>query len=242
MLKLELGCGANPTPGYVHHDRIKHSDHVDLAWDLRRFPWPFLEKDGAIVFGAYPLYSVSAMPMVMPMYERRTESDEVLREAIRKAIVQHRSNPGELICASTSAAVEEAAVPGPGPSGFLDEILALDVFEHVTAEIQPWLDECWRLLKPGGLLEIRLPAWDAENSYRDPTHLRLFHRDTFFYWDTAPAEGFPDRLWQDFGRYYFSSADGAPYEKWWKVESVARENYDFRYRMTKRAPATSPTE
>ena len=40
MSKLELGCGVSPTPGYVHHDRIKHAKHVDVAWDLRDYPWP----------------------------------------------------------------------------------------------------------------------------------------------------------------------------------------------------------
>lgn len=41
--KLQLGCGHNPMPaadGWVNHDLSKHSPHVDLAFDLRVFPWP----------------------------------------------------------------------------------------------------------------------------------------------------------------------------------------------------------
>jgi hypothetical protein len=30
-MKLELGCGTVPTPGYVHHDRRKHSPHIDVV-------------------------------------------------------------------------------------------------------------------------------------------------------------------------------------------------------------------
>src|ERR1700761_7249720 len=148
MLKLELGCGMSPTPGYVHHDRIQHAPHVDLAWDLRKYPWPFA-----------------------------TSGD--------------------------SLGIESKGKQKP-PSAFLDEILALDVFEHVSIEIEPWLNECWRLLKPGGLLDIRLPSWDNELSYRDPTHLRVYHQQTMDYWDRRSP------LWTGFGSFYFAEA-----AQWW---------------------------
>lgn len=41
-MKLNLGCGGKPYPrsdGWVNHDKIKHSDFVDCAWDLSEFPW-----------------------------------------------------------------------------------------------------------------------------------------------------------------------------------------------------------
>ncbi len=166
-VKLELGCGTSPTPGYIHHDRIKHADYVDLAWDLRDVPWPFSPDSGV---GLFP--------------NRGSYANE-----------------------------------------FIDEILALDVFEHVSANIQGWLDECWRLLKVGGKLDVRLPAWDHQLSYRDPTHLRVFHPETFHYWD-------PERdLHRDFGAIYFAESN-----KWWRVHNVWRENNDFRYVLIKRGP------
>lgn len=52
-------------------------------------------------------------------------------------------------------------------------IVAIDVFEHLKGvDIPQWLDECWRILMPGGFLMMRLPAWDNPLSYRDPTHYR----------------------------------------------------------------------
>lgn len=43
--KLELGCGAAPADGYLHHDVRAHSPHVDVAHDLNETPWPW--ADGA---------------------------------------------------------------------------------------------------------------------------------------------------------------------------------------------------
>lgn len=150
MMRLELGVGVRPTPGYVHHDRIKHGDHIDLAFDLARIPWP----------------------------------------------------------------VDAESVT---------DLLATDVFEHLALPIDVWLDEAWRVLAPAGVLSMRLPAFDHDLSYRDPTHHRVFHPETFDYWD-------PDRaLWRDFGRYYFDTG------RWWRVESVAREVGDLRYVMRKRS-------
>ena len=137
--KLELGCGAHPTLGYMHHDRWQHSDHVDVAHDLDVLPWPWDDNS-------------------------------------------------------------------------FDEILALDVFEHLRVDIQQWLDECWRILKPGGYLVFRTPAWDHWTAWVDPTHRRAFHLQTFDYWD--PSKFF----WQEYGRFYF----GPDYNKWWRVDRAAK--------------------
>src|SRR5579859_1721361 len=99
-MNIELGCGAHPTAGFVHHDRWKHSPHADLSFDLEQLPWP-LANDS------------------------------------------------------------------------VDNLRAIDVFEHLRLDVREWLDECWRILKPNGLLTMRLPAWNNHYSYRDPTHRRV---------------------------------------------------------------------
>jgi len=155
-VKVELGCGNHPLPGYVHHDRWKHSPFVDVVWDLEKLPWPWA-------------------------------SDSV------------------------------------------DEVLALDVMEHLRLEVQEWLDEAWRILKVGGILEFRLPAWDNPYSYRDPTHRRIFHQESFLYW----CPDAPGTVWKDFGRYYF----GEGYNRWWQQLNVGRDNKnnskDFRWMLRK---------
>ena len=85
---------------------------------------------------------------------------------------------------------------------------------HLRCDVQAWLDECWRILKPGGELVLRLPAWNNPVSWRDPTHRRVFHEETFCYWDKRHA------LHHDYGSFYF----GPGYNKWWVIERVERVN------------------
>jgi hypothetical protein len=110
-------------------------------------------------------------------------------------------------------------------SGSVSELRAIDVFEHLRLDVREWLDECWRVLESGGCLDMRLPAWDNPYSWRDPTHRRVFHPETFLYW----CPDAPGTVWRDFGRYYW----GSDYSKWWKQESVKREFNDLRFRLVK---------
>lgn len=130
-MKLELGCGTTPTPGFVHHDKRKHAPHVDVAHDLETLPWPW--ADGA--------------------------------------------------CA---------------------EILGLDVFEHLHLMPEAWLRECHRLLKPGGVLQLRVPIFGSPWHLIDPTHVRGFHPLNFDYFVRGRE------LFRKYGHYYFdfSFSDG----------------------------------
>jgi len=100
-------------------------------------------------------------------------------------------------------------LPWPWADEQFERIVALDVMEHLHCEVQQWLDECWRMLKPGGLLVLRLPAWDHECGHRDPTHVRLSHPNQFDYWDKE------SRVYEEYGRIYFQESN-----RWWHVESV----------------------
>lgn len=147
-MRLNLGCGARPILDYWNHDRTKHSEWVDVEWDLEQLPWPWIDEQ-------------------------------------------------------------------------FEEVLAQDVMEHLHLDVHEWLDECWRILKPGGVLKLRLPAFDHHLSYRDPTHQRVFHPESFFYWDPT------HHLWQEFGRYY------PGHDRWWSVKHQGKEAGDFRYDLTK---------
>ena len=148
MKILELGSGSAPIEGAVHHDRILHSDWIDVAHDLDILPWIWDNNEWDMVY-------------------------------------------------------------------------AIDVFEHINLEIIQWISECHRVLKVGGKLIMRLPAWDNELSYRDPTHKKVFHHETFDYFD-------PEKdLYKLFGRYYW---DNTPK---FSVKFLGRENNDLKYELSK---------
>jgi predicted SAM-dependent methyltransferase len=113
-------------------------------------------------------------------------------------------------------------LPWPWDDAEWEQVRADDVFEHLRLEIVTWLDETWRILVPGGSLSMRLPAFDNPLSYRDPTHRRVFHPETFDYFDPSK------QLWQEFGRYYYP--DARP----WAVRFDGREFNDLRFTLTKR--------
>jgi len=63
-----------------------------------------------------------------------------------------------------------------------ENIYAIDIVEHIL-RVLPFMDECWRIMKPDGLLNIRTTFYLSPNSYRDPTHFHFFTWESFDYWD-----------------------------------------------------------
>jgi hypothetical protein len=61
-VRLELGCGKAPTAGYVHHDRRKHSAHVDVEHDLDVLPWPWADGSCSEVLGLDVFEHLQLMP------------------------------------------------------------------------------------------------------------------------------------------------------------------------------------
>lgn len=74
--------------------------------------------------------------------------------------------------------------PYPLPSDHFEEILALDVVEHLE-NLVGFLEECWRILRPGGVIRITTPHFSSANSFRDPTHRRHL---SFFSFDYFTAD------------------------------------------------------
>ena len=65
-------------------------------------------------------------------------------------------------------------LPWPWPDESFDKIIALAVFEHLDVDLVAALNECHRILKPGGTLGLKLPLWSAERAHDDPTHRWYF--------------------------------------------------------------------
>lgn len=116
-------------------------------------------------------------------------------------------------------------LPWPWADASARRIVMQDVAEHLRADIAEWLDECWRILAPGGVLDVRVPAWDHRNAWADPTHRRAFEERTFDYWD-------PDKeMHQKYGCFYFGQT-----ARWWCVEQAVRvdRGANLSFRLQKR--------
>jgi len=107
MVKLQLAAGNRPMKGYVNHDLFKHSEHIDIAFDLNEKHWPIEDNS----------------------YE---------------------------------------------------EVVAMDVLEHLDSFLN-FMDNCWRILQPGGRLTVRCAGWTSESCWHDPTHKRPYDARTFDY-------------------------------------------------------------
>ena len=81
-----------------------------------------------------------------------------------------------------------------------DYILALDIIEHLHDKTFT-MNEAWRVLKPGGILEILVPVTDGPGAFQDPTHHTYWNRNSFFYYE----KGNPHRV--RFGKAYGIKAE-----------------------------------
>lgn len=63
-----------------------------------------------------------------------------------------------------------------------DEIRCHHILEHIeTKNKVKVLAELWRILKPGGILDIELPNFPSPQSVQDPTHVSFWCSASFKY-------------------------------------------------------------
>lgn len=66
-------------------------------------------------------------------------------------------------------------LPWPWKNNYFERIEARSVFEHLDIDLLAAIDECWRILKPGGRLYVKVPnAEDTIGCWGDPTHRRPY--------------------------------------------------------------------
>jgi len=67
--------------------------------------------------------------------------------------------------------------PLPFEDSFVDIIRACHILEHIN-NLKWFMEECYRILKPNGLMHIVVPCVPAQLAYQDPTHVRVFTDET----------------------------------------------------------------
>lgn len=88
--------------------------------------------------------------------------------------------------------------PWPWGDDTVDELHCSHFVEHIP-HWRPWfpddndglnlfMDECWRVLKPGGTLQIIHPFGQSARALQDPTHERYIVAETWWYYSRAWRE------------------------------------------------------
>tara|TARA_R110000868_G_scaffold408293_7_gene691059 strand:+ start:7709 stop:8254 length:546 start_codon:yes stop_codon:yes gene_type:complete len=78
-------------------------------------------------------------------------------------------------------------LPLPFEGEHFDHILAQDILEHL--EYISLLKDLYRILKPNGTIEIRVPHFTSRYNFNDPTHRKMFSSKTLDFFVTGASYG-----------------------------------------------------
>jgi hypothetical protein len=87
----------------------------------------------------------------------------------------------------------------PADDSSVCEIRAWDIIEHLPDKIHT-MNEAWRVLVPGGRIDIEVPTTDGPGAWQDPTHVSYWNRNSFLYYTAGDAHR------ERFGQHYGVSA------------------------------------
>lgn len=81
--------------------------------------------------------------------------------------------------------------PWPWADSSVDELHASHFLEHIPADyiedgrdrLCAFMDEAWRVLKPGGAFTVIVPNARCNRAFQDPTHRRFFVAESFYYFN-----------------------------------------------------------
>src|SRR5690606_7638272 len=61
---------------------------------------------------------------------------------------------------------------------------AYDFLEHIPGgmSVVHFMNECWRVLAPGGWLLTATPSTDGRGAFQDPTHVSFWNANSFWYY------------------------------------------------------------
>ncbi len=98
-------------------------------------------------------------------------------------------------CVPPADQIADLGANWPWEDSSVAYIKALDIIEHLPNKMRT-MNEAWRVLIPGGLLEIVVPTTDGPGAWQDPTHVSYWNRNSFLYY----TAGDPHR--ERFGEAY----------------------------------------
>lgn len=82
--------------------------------------------------------------------------------------------------------IVDLARPWPWAENSVEHIRAHDIIEHLPDKVLT-MNEAWRVLRPGGQIEIEVPTTDGRGAFQDPQHVSFWNRNSFFYYEHGNA-------------------------------------------------------
>jgi SAM-dependent methyltransferase len=117
----------------------------------------------------------------------------------------------------------------PFPDSSIESIISHHFFEHVGDGFVDLIDECYRVLKPGGILRAITPLFPSRTAVEDPDHKRYFMEGS---WESFCGTPGPGGSWYEsfsvpymnarFTMLHKETTPPLPIEKQWGPED-ARE-------------------
>jgi predicted SAM-dependent methyltransferase len=112
----------------------------------------------------------------------------ILNLGAGKKIVPEAVNVDRLWLPGIDWAQDLSVLPWEFQDGAFDKVLAFAIFEHLTIDLVEVMDECWRVLKPNGLLRVKVPHWQSEQAHNG-IHRWQYNEHAFDLFDPATRNG-----------------------------------------------------
>lgn len=107
----------------------------------------------------------------------------------------------------------------PFKDSSIGHVYSQDFLEHVPPESKiDVMNEMWRVLKPGGIMEHVVPQAGSQNDFGSPTHLSHWTQQQFEHFDVNSYRYEKDRDYEGFkGGFELVSSELAPNQQTFKV-------------------------
>jgi SAM-dependent methyltransferase len=119
------------------------------------------------------LESLSWLPVHLPQGQPTTPEEQAAFEVGRRSFETCKESAGHL----------------PFPDNSIESIISHHCLEHILDGFLHLMDECHRVLVPGGVLRIIVPLFPSAAAVADPDHKRYFMDKTFETFCGTPEGG-----------------------------------------------------